>query len=757
MNLAQKDTKRRKRTNGSCERCKKRKIRCDVEQTVGNPCANCLASNSECIVSITVQSVVGQPSDSAVSLQMSSKEHVAKLVSQGPAYIPDTDLRRILLEVAHYARSLENNTDALQDESPFSQSGSNTTPPEPKTSKDDGQLDMYTILGGPLLSARFAKMNLDPANPLPYFGKTSHLELISTAMEAREGFNSGITPPQPVANLLAAAKRFRRSPWDDEHFETKDLLTPFKFPEPDLLQDLVSLYFTLVNPLIFLLHQPTFEQSLADGLHLVDHDFGCTVLAVCALASRCSDDPRILVEGTDPALSSGWQYFSQFKPFVKSRNKLITLYEAQTLCLYVLYNNNMLGSSRDSTWAHVGLGLRCLQEVGVHRRNRFPDKYISEAWKRVFWQLICMDTLSSASTTRPMAMSASDYDTDYPAECDDDDEWWYSPDPIALPKRANPSLASYTIAYLKLIEILAMAQKTLYLVKESEKPRGWPQNAVAAVDSTLNAWIDELPEHLRWNQDIQNPTFAAQSATLHARYYGIQIHTHRIFIPSLTNKMEPSLLHDYPSLAICASSARACSHVMNAFVSRGSGAVYYPLTLNAVFDSALVLLLHVWSAPRNRQQGPISVDRHKCLQDVDLCLRVFRFYQTKWQIAGFHRDMIMGLIGTANTPESPTNVTENPLKRSADSIAGTGPSMHSQHPESTFPPSNSEESTVFSLPMHTDDLGRMPVYEPFNFNWAGDSSSADLGWDTHDWSDALTSVDELIYVFDNPSTTVDSL
>ncbi|KAJ7613179.1 hypothetical protein FB45DRAFT_939098, partial [Roridomyces roridus] len=548
-------------------------------------------------------------------------------------------------------------------------------------------------------------MNLDPANPLPYFGKTSHLELISTAMEAREGFNSGITPPPPSVNLLAAAQPFRRSPWEDEHFgSTKDLLTPLKFPEPDLLRDLVSLYFTLVNPLIFLLHQPTFEQSLADGLHLVDHDFGCTVLALCALASRCSDDPRVL--------------------------------------LSVLYNNKMLGSSRDSSWAQVGLGLQCLQEVGVHRRNRFPDKYILEAWKRVFWQLICMDTLASAFTTRPMAMSASDYDTDYPAECDDDDEWWYSPDPTALPKRANPSLASYTIAYLKLIEILAMAQKTLYLVKESEKPQGWPQNAVAAVDSALNAWIDELPEHLRWNQDIQNPTFAAQSATLHARYYGIQIHTHRIFIPSLTNKMEPSLLHDYPSLAICASSARACSHVMNAFVSRGSGAVYYPLTFNAVFDSALVLLLHVWSAPRNRQQGQLSVDRHKCLQDVELCLRVFRFYETKWQIAGFHLDMITGLIGTANTPELPTNVTENSLKRSADS-------MHTQQSHS-----NSEGSTAFSLPMHTDDLGRMPVYEPFNFNWDVDSSSTysdGLGWDSGDWSNALTSVDELISVLDNPA------
>ncbi|KAJ7613016.1 fungal-specific transcription factor domain-containing protein [Roridomyces roridus] len=661
---------------------------------------------------------------------MTPSEHVATLLSQGASYLPDGDLRRVLLEVARYARTLENQAKLHNvDESAFSRS------PAAGTKKDESKLDMFAIMEGPLMTGRFARLKLsqNPTDPVPYFGKTSQLALINAAMKAREGFNSISKVPRPAT----AGQDFRGSVCpgrpEDAHSASTETHVPLRFLEPDLLQHLVSLYFTRVNILIFLLHQPTFEKSLADGLHLVDYNFGCTVLVVCALASRCSGDPRVVL---NKEVTAGWEYFSQLKPFVKSP-RLLTLYEAQTICLSILYDNGMLGSSRDGSWAPVGSALRYVQEIGVHRRNRFSDKYVSEAWKRVFWELICLDTLASAFTTRPMAMSTSDYDVDYPVECDDDDEWWESSDP-ALPQRdpAKPSFASFTVAGLKLMEILAMAQKTLYLVRDSEKPQGWPQSAVAAVDSALNAWIDEVPEHLRWNQDIENPAFAAQSAILHARYYGIQIHTHRIFIPSSANKMEfSSLLQDYPALAICASSARACTHVMNAFVGRG--VLYYPLALNAVFDSALVLLLHVWSA----RQGHLSVDRLKCLQDVDMCLRVFRFYETKWRNAGFYLETITELMSYANMDQWTTQgEPENPLKRAAHSISGepstpnyplTQDDADSESVQvgmrvDSGPPSEPEtyaheESNVFSLPMRTDDLGRLPVYEPFN--WKASSSS----------------------------------
>jgi hypothetical protein len=58
------------------------------------------------------------------------------------------------------------------------------------------------------------------------------------------------------------------------------------FPDDDLLQNLIDIYFQRINPLLFLLHSPTFRASVADREHLCDPHFGAVVLVVCALASR---------------------------------------------------------------------------------------------------------------------------------------------------------------------------------------------------------------------------------------------------------------------------------------------------------------------------------------------------------------------------------------------------------------------------------------------------------------------------------------
>lgn len=178
---------------------------------------------------------------------------------------------------------------------------------------------------------------------------------------------------------------------------------PLIFPEADLLQDLIHLFFTKVNIVVGLLHQPTFERSVATGLHLSDYQFGCTVLGVCALAAKYSDDPRVILPGTDNThLSAGWAYFRQLPLLKKPLTRLCTLYEGQLICvrlrrtlflcphliptlqLAVIY---LQGSSKpDACWVLGGAGIRFAQEVGAHRRNRFADRIEAEHWKRVFCQ-----------------------------------------------------------------------------------------------------------------------------------------------------------------------------------------------------------------------------------------------------------------------------------------------------------------------------------------------------------------------------------
>ena len=79
------------------------------------------------------------------------------------------------------------------------------------------------------------------------------------------------------------------------HEYERDDATPFDFPEATLLKSLVANYFKHVNYELPLLHRPTFEREIAEGLHRRDIAFGSTVLLVCSLGARYSTDPRVEV------------------------------------------------------------------------------------------------------------------------------------------------------------------------------------------------------------------------------------------------------------------------------------------------------------------------------------------------------------------------------------------------------------------------------------------------------------------------------
>jgi hypothetical protein len=92
------------------------------------------------------------------------------------------------------------------------------------------------------------------------------------------------------------------------------------FPPPDLARNLIDLYFAHVNSMFPMLHRPTFERSWSSGLHQRDIWFACLCMAMFSVASRWSDDPRVLPErsnhsmngrGNAPKrrwLQAGWKY-----------------------------------------------------------------------------------------------------------------------------------------------------------------------------------------------------------------------------------------------------------------------------------------------------------------------------------------------------------------------------------------------------------------------------------------------------------------
>ncbi|KAJ7209377.1 fungal-specific transcription factor domain-containing protein [Mycena haematopus] len=725
---------KRRRLRGSCDICKQRKIRCDSSQMPANRCSNCIAFNSECTHTPTTKSTASKESrtptksTSTESENQTAKAHVAAIVVQTTSYIEDADVRGVLLDVARYTRSLENELASCKALSSVSGSLSQTSSPSPRAIIKEEDNDFFV---NGILAERFDRFRLDSDLPR-YFGKSSHFELINTAIDVR---NSVEDPSLPKKSLPPIKRPlFWRSPWEYDHLDPKVLPVPLIFPKPDLLRNLVDLFFAKVNVLLLLLHRPSFEKSVAAGLHLVDYEFGSTVLGVCAVAAKYSDDSRVTLEGTDTRLSSGWKYFCQLQLTRKSLIRSFTLYEAQTLCLCVFYLQG--SSSPDGCWTLGGLLVRYSQEAGIHRRNRYDDRVLNEKWKRVFWFVVCIDALASFLCGRPRATSSDDYDQDYPVECDD--EYWETSDPGQAFKqpREKTSVVSFFVAYLKLMEIMGMAQKTIYLVNQKRRTEKETQEAVAALDLALNTWIDLIPVHLRWDPDMKDPVFATQSAVLYACYYHAQIQVHRIFLvsPGSGNfKAGPHECHipyNYPSLAICASSARSCSHVID--VASKRGLLCHPQVLNAVFDSCLILLLNVWGG----HFVGLAVEPQKYLQDVQACLRVFRTYESRWQLAGRQHDIIMELMNAANTQAH--TYAPNPLKRGRQhDNDNTNINLESTQVEldllSSVPSTSAAIDALFALPMSTDELGRLPIYEPLN--WDGSNK-----WSENDTPDNIFGV-----------------
>lgn len=116
----------------------------------------------------------------------------------------------------------------------------------------------------------------------------------------------------------------------DPNPEEEELQMPnYVYPDEDLLPILFDGYFNEINPFMPLLHRPTFENSVAVGLHYADPMFGAVVLLVCAHGARFCEDPRVLSDGTDSPRSAGWRWYEQVSVFRQTLIRRTTLHELQ--------------------------------------------------------------------------------------------------------------------------------------------------------------------------------------------------------------------------------------------------------------------------------------------------------------------------------------------------------------------------------------------------------------------------------------------
>ncbi|KAJ7725634.1 fungal-specific transcription factor domain-containing protein [Mycena maculata] len=413
-------------------------------------------------------------------------------------------------------------------------------------------------------------------------------------------------------------------PWEKGFYNRRP---KYVYPASDLIDSLLELYFTNIHPILPVFHRPSFERDVAEGLHLEDTKFGATLLAVLALASRYSDDPRVFLDG-ETSLSSGWKFIAQVEIFGKCHDPGI--HDVQFCLLAALYS---LGtSSPQASWLYIGVGVRWLQHRRENRPNSEGHKFEDEHWNRLFWSFFALDRLMCSFVGCSPAIHLEDYDFDPVLEVDD--EYWERgfTQPLGM-----PSLLSYFTSLIRLCEILGDTLHRLYSSKKKKARMGWTgtnweQDTVAELDSAMNNFFDSIPAHLRRDPNGQD-VYLDQSTTLHTMYYYIQIMIHRRYIHTQSPLAAPSL-------SICTSAARSGLSVANIWLDR-LHRLPFPWIQNFVVTSAVILLLNIFVS---RRAGLLTeADKRRDLAQVRTALEILKFVELRSHRAGRLWDLVQEL------------------------------------------------------------------------------------------------------------------
>ncbi|KAK6974815.1 hypothetical protein R3P38DRAFT_3479451 [Favolaschia claudopus] len=334
--------------------------------------------------------------------------------------------------------------------------------------------------------------------------------------------------------------------------------------------DLVDLHFTHQNVYIPRLHRPIFEREVnLRGCRCRDDAFAATLLLVCAIDSRWSDDPGIAGEG----LTCGWRWFNQTLKIPSTVGDHLfgqaRLYELQYFSLAVIFLEG--SSASQACWMLVGFGFRLAQDIGVHRQKgpKQPPSVEGVLFKRALWVLIYIDgqissTLAkTSSTSNDPSKSMSNFGKTSSIHSSN--------------IGGVPSIVTFFNCLLRLDHILSILT-TQYPPPQTRHHlfvnSAWEERLLVDLDSSLNNWLKRLRYHLRCEPSPENQLFFDQSVVLLPVYFHLRILIHRPSIPIIMQ--------------------------------------YYSLWRNGgVFTSAMIPLLNVWSIRQKRMP--------KCMQVLKLC------------------------------------------------------------------------------------------------------------------------------------------
>ncbi|KAH8822579.1 fungal-specific transcription factor domain-containing protein [Flagelloscypha sp. PMI_526] len=190
---------------------------------------------------------------------------------------------------------------------------------------------------------------------------------------------------------------------------------------PELMDSLVKCYLSTSYYILPFLHVPTFLTDYGNPAKWGEPGFAAFIVAICCLASRHVEDPRVRKDPND-GITAGMHYFTLLDrlrtlPFADRP----TLYTIQANLIAAVYAVGLGKLTKAASLLSEAVAISI--DAGLHRTADCYDLFDAveeEVRKRTFWCVYIWDKQLAAHLGRPCLMRYRDCDVGEPSMVDDE-------------------------------------------------------------------------------------------------------------------------------------------------------------------------------------------------------------------------------------------------------------------------------------------------------------------------------------------------
>ncbi|KAH7323076.1 fungal-specific transcription factor domain-containing protein [Stachybotrys elegans] len=547
----------------SCERCRKRKIRCDRQ----SPCAKCRHAGADCIFPGARSKPAPRKYVQALENRISHLELLLRSAATANNAERDTILAGLTPSQQPGASGADNDQQTPQPQSaravleqPIVETPIDTIPtisdllsvpsrpqPAPSTQpaqtqspgsgQSPGNVSKSPAESGDLVIARAREgrmCKLTARKATRFYGGTSlyHMQLNN--------------PPPRGHNV-------------NQQSAASDIYLPHD-PKGEVCRRLMALFFQNIYHYNMCIYREYFLRDYAAGGGPYYSDV--LMYSICAVAALISDDASIRSLACEFSNVAGCMIYNSLE-----------LPDLTILQSLIVLGHYEIGRGRSSKgWLFCGMAFRLTHEMGLHldpnnwTSMRYESPIDREILRRVYWAAFIVDKQLSLYFGRPPALYPQEADVDttiripYPPEWESLLDSYISKGTSATAFEDGITVVSF---FDRQVELAKIFHSLIVEVFKNRRCRTDPSAAAETahkVHESMMEWLDTLPQTLRWNQCSVGrvPTYVLQ---LHMRFHTGMIILHR---PPLQHLDEDAVIHS-EGVEVCHQSLSAILRLIRSF------------------------------------------------------------------------------------------------------------------------------------------------------------------------------------------------